>query len=136
MAFFSKKQTNNNPPRRQTATTEQRPTGGELEQRYAFKRNRTITGSSSSQVVSTSESKAQMKSPRVQAHHLARKRRHIGGLLLLTILGCAFLFALISEFTADVRIKTDDNSVVLDDTYEKAIQKYLSQQPAERLRFL
>ena len=135
MAFFSKKQPSN-PPRRQSVANEQRPTGGELEQRYAFKRNRTLTGSASSHVVSTSESKAQIKSPRVQAHHLARKRRHIGGLLLLTILGCASLFALISQFTADVHVKTDDNSIVLEDVYEKAIQKYLSQQPAERLRFL
>jgi len=135
MAIFSKKQ-KDSPRRRQTPGTTERASESELEQRYAFKRNRTLTGSASSQVMSTGESKAQLKSARVQAHDLTRQRRHIGGLLTLVILGSLVLYSLISQFTAGVTVKTDDSSVVLDDTYEKAIQTYLSQQPAERLRLL
>jgi cell division septal protein FtsQ len=135
MVLFSKKQ-NDSPRRRQNAGIVERPSEGELEQRYAFKRNRTLTGSASSHVISTGESKAQLKSSRVQAHDLTRQRRHIGGLLMLVIIGSILLYSLIAQFTARVVVKTDDSSVVLDNTYEKAIQAYLSQQPAERLRFL
>jgi hypothetical protein len=135
MALFSKKQ-NDSPGRRQTPGTTGRASESGLEQRYAFKRNRTLTGSVSSRVVSTGELKAQLKSARVQAHDLTRQRRNIGGLLTLVILGSLVLYSLISQFTAGVTVKTDDSSIVLDDTYEKAIQTYLSQQPAERLRFL
>jgi cell division septal protein FtsQ len=135
MALFSKKQ-NDTPPRRQNATTNERASESQLEQRYAFKRNRTLTGSASSRVVSTSESKAQLKSPRVEAHHLARQRRHIGGLLLLVILGGLFLYGLISQFTAQVEVTTTDDTIQLDGSYQKAIQSYFAQQPAERLRFL
>jgi cell division septal protein FtsQ len=137
MAFFSKKQ-DNTPRRRQgvESSNEPRPTSSELSQRYAFKRNRTLTGSSSSQVSSSGELNAQIKSPRVQAHHLARRRRHVGLLLFLVILGSLALYGLISQFTAKATVTTNDASVVLDDTYEKAIQGYFAEQPAERLRFL
>jgi cell division septal protein FtsQ len=135
MVLFSKKQ-NDSPRRRQAPPMSDRPSESELEQRYAFKRNRTLTGSASSRVISTGESNAQLKSARVQAHDLTRQRRHIGGLLVLVILGCLVLYSLLSQFTAQVTVKTDNSSIVLDDTYEKAIQAYLSQQPAERLRFL
>jgi cell division septal protein FtsQ len=137
MAFFSKKQ-DNTPRRRQGAPSndEPRPTSSELSQRYAFKRNRTLTGSSSSQVSSSGELNAQIKSPRVQAHHLARQRRHVGLLLFLVVLGSFALYGLISQFTARAIVVTNDASVVLDNSYEKAIQNYFAEQPAERLRFL
>lgn len=137
MAFFSKKQ-NDTPRRRQgvESSHEPRPTSGELSQRYAFKRNRTLTGSSSSQVASSGELNAQIKSPRVQAHHLARQRRHVGLLLFLVILGGLALYGLISQLTAKAVVTTSDGSIVLDGSYEKAIQGYFSEQPAERLRFL
>lgn len=137
MAFFSKKQ-DNAPRRRQGVpfSDEPRPTSSELSQRYAFKRNRTLTGSSSSQVSSSGELNAQIKSPRVQTHHLAKKRRHVGLLLFLVILGSLVLYGLISQFTAKAVVVTKDASVVLDDSYEKAIQGYFAEQPAERLRFL
>lgn len=137
MAFFSKKQ-NDTPRRRQgvESSNESRPTSSELSQRYAFKRNRTLTGSSSSQISSSGELNAQIKSPRAQTHHLARRRRHVGLLLFLVVLGSLALYGIISQFTAKAFVVTNDTSVVLDDSYEKAIQGYFAQQPAERLRFL
>ena len=137
MAFFSKKQ-NDAPRRRQGVepSHEQRMTASELSQRYAFKRNRTLTGSSSSQITSSGELNAQIKSPRVQAHHLARQRRHVGLLLFLVVLGGLALYGLISQLTAKAIVTTNDKSVVLDSSYEKAIQGYFAEQPAERLRFL
>jgi len=137
VALFSKKQQKDLPRRRQQSDVSSRASEEELEQRYAFRRNRTITGSVSSRVASANESGADLKSPRVQAHELAKKRRHIGGTLLF-VLACSLgLFTLVFQFTADpiVRI-TGDASIQPDDTYEKAIQDYLGAQPAERLRFL
>jgi len=137
VALFSKKQQKDLPRRRQQSDVSSRVSEEELEQRYAFRRNRTITGSVSSRVASANESGADLKSPRVQAHELAKKRRHIGGTLLF-VLACSLgLFTLVFQFTADpiVRI-TGDASIQPDDTYEQAIQDYLGAQPAERLRFL
>jgi cell division septal protein FtsQ len=137
MAFFSKKQSD--VPRRRLdapSSNEQRPSSSELSQRYAFKRSRTLTGSSSSQISSSGELNAQIQSPRAQAHHLTRRRRHVGLLLFLTILGSIVLYGLISQFTAKALVVTNDASIVLDNTYEKAIQRYFDEQPAERLRFL
>ncbi len=136
MALFSKKQSGGSPRRRQPATAE-RASAENLEQRYAFRRNRTLTGSASSQVAaSASESKAQLKSARVQTHELVRRRRHLGLTLFLVALCAAVLFGLISQFTAGVTAKAQDASMQLDSVYEKTIQDYLARHPAERLRFL
>lgn len=135
MALFSKKQSDT-PRRRQGMSTNERITENVLEEHHTFRRNRTLTGSMSSKVVSTNEAKGELKSPRVQSHDLARKRRHIGLALLLVVIVASFLYWLISQFTAGVVVEAQDVSIRLDPVYEKTIQEYLSKQPAERLRFL
>jgi hypothetical protein len=68
MAMFSKKKTDL--PRRRMQTNNpaaERATESSLEERYAFRRNRTITGSAASNVASANESNAQLKSPSFQA---------------------------------------------------------------------
>lgn len=137
MALFSKKQQSNVPRRRVVAQKQsERASEDSLEERYAFKRNRTITGSASSHVVSSNETNAQLKSPRVQAHELTQKRRHIGALLSLVLVSVAILYFLVSQFTANVIVKAQELSMRLDPSYEQAIQSYLSSQPIERLRFM
>lgn len=137
MSLFSKKQPDI-PRRRQEGTSgvSERATESSLDQRYAFRRNRTITGSASSHVTSTSESNAQLKSDRVQVHELARQRRHIGGILTLVLLGVVVLSGLVSQFTAQVIVRTSDVTKVLDPIYAEAVDEYLSRQPIERLRFM
>jgi hypothetical protein len=137
MSLFSKKQPDV-PRRRQGAVSSApvRATESELEQRYAFRRNRTLTGSASSQVVSTNESNAQLKSTRVQMHDLAKQRRHIGGILVLVLLAAAVLFSLVFQFTTTAIVRTSDVSRSLDPVYAEAIDAYLTRQPIERLRFL
>lgn len=134
MALFSKKQPDA-PRRRREAATE-RASESSLAQRYAFQRNRTFTGSASPNVTSSNEANSQLKSPRVQAHELVRKRRHIGLVLFLVLAGAAGLFVLISQFTAGVVVRGQDITMQLDPIYERTIQEYLSKQPIERLRFL
>lgn len=136
MAMFSKKKSDI--PRRRTQASKpiERATDTALEERYAFRRNRTITGSVASGVVSANESNAQLKSPRVQAHELSKKRRSIGATLLMVLVGCALLFTLIHQFTAVPIVKTTDSSIKLDTSYSEIIQSYFSTRPIERLRFL
>ncbi|HMH70015.1 MAG TPA: hypothetical protein VK502_01325 [Candidatus Saccharimonadales bacterium] len=137
MALFSKKSSSDAPRRRtQSRAAVERATQSSLDERYTFKRNRTLTGSLSSQVASTSESKAQLKSPRVHAHELTTKRRHLGAVLLLVLASAAILYGLIAQFTAGVVVKAQDLSVQLDPGYEEAIQSYFATRPIERLRFL
>ncbi|MET0979843.1 MAG: hypothetical protein ABWX90_01140 [Candidatus Saccharimonadales bacterium] len=137
MSLFSKKQPET-PRRRQSAASgaSARPTESDLEQRYAFRRNRTLTGSASSNVVSTNESNAQLKSSRVHMHDLARQRRHIGFILTVVLLATAVLFSLVIQFTANVIVRTSDVSRTLEPVYAEAIESYLARQPIERLRFL
>lgn len=102
-----------------------------------FRRNRTLTGSSSSNVRSTNEAKAQLKSERVQTHELVRKRRGVGALFLIIATGAFCVFLLINQLTATVVVRADDVTMRIDDAvYERAIQNYLGSRPTERLRFL
>lgn len=124
------------PRRRAVSRDVERPNNSDFEERYSFRRNRTLTGSTSSQIVSTSESNAQIKSPRAQAHELTKQRRRIGAILLLVLGVATIIYGLLSQFTAGVVVHASDLSIRLDPGYEKAIQSYLSSQPIERLRFL
>lgn len=134
MALFSKK--SDEPRRRRDQPVSERANEADLQQRYAFRRNRTLTGSASSLVASATEAGADLRSPRVKAHELARQRRHLGLVLLLVVVVAGLLFWLIAQFTAGVVVKAKDHSIALDRSYEKAIQGYFARQPIERLRFL
>lgn len=136
MALFSNKKQDDAPRRRQAAFLEDENKSREFDERYSFKRNRTLTGSSSSQITSPGESNAQIKSPRVQAHELARQRRHIGAILLLVLVGSGILYFLVSQFTATAVVQASDASSGLDPSYAKTIDSYMSSQPLERLRFV
>lgn len=136
MTLFSKKQSDVPRRRLQADKLAARATETSLEERYAFRRNRTITGSSASTVSSANESNAQLKSVRVQAHELSNRRRHLGAVLLVVLMGCAVLYGLISQFTAAAVVKTNDSSIKLDASYDTIIQSYLTSHPLERLRFL
>ena len=137
MSLFSKKQPDV-PRRRQdgTSSAPERATDSDLAERYAFRRNRTITGSASSRVQSTNESGAQLKSARVQVHDLAQQRQRIAGILGVVMLGVVVLFCLVFQFTAQSIVRTSDVTRQLSPVYTKAVDEYLARQPIERLRFL
>jgi hypothetical protein len=138
MGIFSKKQTADTPGRRRSAATlGQRATDASLSDRYTFRRNRTLTGSASSQVTSLNETGSQLKSSRVQAHELLKKRRHLRAILLLILLVTGGLSLLIWQFTASVNVRAEGEATLqLDHSYEETIQEYLGRRPIERLRFL
>lgn len=137
MALFSKKQSPSQSPRRRTEPSETRPKDVEPSSRYAFRRNRTLTGSSSSKVASSAENNGQLRSSRVHAHHLAGQRRRIGGILGVVIFVSLMLVGLISQFTASVSVTMKNLPMTtVDPSYEKIIQQYYGERPTERLRFL
>lgn len=139
MKLFSSKQPDL-PRRRQNTSessgaSEHHPTldsGSEI-----FRRNRTLTGSLSSNVWSAAnESSSHLKSARVQAHELTEHRRRLGGILLVAALAVGMLFFLLWQFTATIRIVTPGlQQPITVAPYESAIQKYYGQHPFERFRF-
>jgi hypothetical protein len=131
--FFKKKQSDI--PRRRQAVSRDEERKDDFDERYSFRRNRTLTGSTSSQISSPGESNAQIKSPRVQTHELVQKRRHIGATLLLVLSGAGILLFLVSQFTAGAVVRATDVSQQLDKEYGDIIESYFSSQPLERLRF-
>jgi hypothetical protein len=136
MDFFKKQKKEGPGRRRDAANIRSEQQLQDIDQRYNFRRNRTLTGSSSSQVVSVSEGNAQIKSPRVHAHELIKKRRHMGLLLAVALISAAGLYGLIYQFSAGVIIKTPGITAALDKSYEDTIQEYFGSRPVERLRFL
>lgn len=136
MAFFRKPSADDVPRRRQAPASEQRRASEQdLEQRYAFRRNRTLTGSSSSLISSSNELNAQLKSPRAHVHDLARLRRRLLAVFAVVVLGAALLYVLVSQFTAQAYVHTSELSQQLGSRYENAIQDYFGHHPLERLRF-
>lgn len=134
MALFSKKKEADLPRRRQVALREERQAQLDEQASRLFKRNQTLTGSASSKVVSSGESNAQIKSPRVQAHELTQKRRHVGAALTFVLLLCGFLYLFVTQLTATIVTKASVSSIQLDSSYAQAINDYFTSQPLERLR--
>lgn len=126
------------PQRRQSATNAQPGRALARPSQSAFRRNRTLTGSSSAIVRSTSELNAEFKSPRAHVHHLTSVRRKLLLLFGAFTLGSAGLYVLLSQIVAvpvvavDGVIRSDDNSP----SYSQTIDSYYAARPIERLRFL
>lgn len=121
-------------PRRRQASEAQ---AADNQQKALFKRNRTLTGSSSAQVVSATELSGDFRSPRAHAHHLSAHRRRLSTILTFTLIAIVFLTWLIYEFTASVRVAPTDSSAMIESgRYEKIIDDYYLTHPIERLRLL
>ncbi len=103
--------------------------------RSPFQRNRTLVGSLSSNVSSVNEHGAELRSPRVHAHHLRRHRRHAGAALLAVLAVCAGITYLMYESIITVAVTTDAPGAVNSSIYESAIHDYLVANPLQRFRF-
>ena len=137
MAIFRKK-ADKSVPRRRLAQEFERESAHTTTQ-HTFRRNRTLTGSTSNAISSSSHSQPDMLSQRSHAHNLAHIRRRMGSILLIIVLGVAFLYWLLTQLTAQVNINFSDTSIArkLDTTiYQKAINDYMGIHPFSRLRFI
>lgn len=97
-----------------------------------YRRNRTI--SSHRRVDQPTEGSSRMKT-----HDLVRKRRKVGGILLVVSLIAVLLAVLVLQFTARVVVDSSDKTLARTvdvSRYETMILEYLSVHPIERLRFI
>ena len=102
-----------------------------------FKRNRTLTGSSSASVRSANELNSTIQSPRAKAHSLTRKRRKLSSMLFVVMLCIAALLIILMQLTVEPVISNDDGlSSNEKNQYIDSIQDYYASRPVERLNFL
>lgn len=136
MGLLRKKQSQL-PARRSDASARlSRASVGDLDERYSFRRNRTLTGSLSSGVSSATEHRAELKSPRVHAHVLRRHRRKLSAILVAVVLVSAGLLSLIYQSIAIVHVASATPRPLEQAVYQAKIQEYLSLHPLERFRFV
>jgi len=131
---FRNKTTTGVPPRRRGE-----PTLSAVPSRAVFQRNRTLTGSSSSQVASSGELTAALKSPRAHAHHLTSLRRRIVAYFIIVLFVAVILYILVSQLTASLVVRVSGVDLLSANDaarYSRAIDDYFAARPAERLRFL
>lgn len=137
----SSKQPSGTPRRRQSSRDDAaiRPSASDLSNRYSFRRNRTLTGSTSAKVASSGEMNAELRSPRAHVHHLTSLRRRLV-LYFITASAAAFgLYVLISQLVASMSIQVSGIELLPNTdkvAYEQAIESYYAARPTERLRFL
>ncbi len=116
-----------------------RPSVEDLSGRYAFRRNRTITGSSSSQIKSSNEQNADFRSPRARVHHLTSLRRRLLAYFLLVGVAAFGLYLLLAQTVATevFQVKgVPTISSAQQESYRQTMEEYYTARPAERLRFL
>ncbi len=102
---------------------------------YAFRRSRTLTGSTSKKIKSSGENH-QLVSPRTELRNLQKKRRKSVGGLISSILILAGLSFLLYHFVGGVNVNVSNAKVATPtDKYAASIQKYLTSHPLERFRF-
>ncbi len=104
---------------------------------HVFKRNRTLAGTSINRFDELNSGDDQ-KSTRSHVHSLSIRRRKIVAVLVIVILAAVPIWLLISNFTASVSVdftNTGISTSINKQTYEKAIQDYLDDNPISRLNF-
>lgn len=142
--FGNKKHTrqNDRPARRRqddTSSSGARSSASEASDRYAFRRNRTITGSSSARIASSTELNADLRSPRAHAHHLTTLRRRLSMYFVVVASVSFLLYILVSQLTASMSVAVTDAELLPKEdrvAYTATLEEYYSARPIERLRFL
>lgn len=138
MKLFSSKKSKHDVParRRSTDTGSHTVSPSAVEGARSFRRNRTITGSSSHKVASSAELNATMLSPRAQVHHLSKHRRHLMLKLTSVVVVTLALYLLVSQLTASVSIRAADVSHPVSSevtgSYAKTIDEYYAIHPLAR----
>lgn len=117
-------------PIRQPRITEQNES-------YAFRRSRTLTGSTAASIRSAGEDRAQLKSPRIHLHELHAHRRRLALYLFCALLVLAGGSLLITQFVGKVATvqTTPQNTAIDTNRYIQALDGYYGAHPLERFRF-
>lgn len=135
MNIFSKKQSADVPRRRLNTES----SISELHiQSSTFRRNRTITGSTSNQLNSVGGQDADLVSPRKHVHHLTNLRRKVFSILISVISAIFILWFLISHYTASAAVSFFDLTIsknIDNSKYEEVINDYLNANPLSRFHY-
>ncbi|NTW62144.1 hypothetical protein HGB25_01895 [Candidatus Saccharibacteria bacterium] len=134
MKGMFRKKSKDIPRRRAVVTSESAPRSGS----DVFRRNRTLTGTTSNHLDAVGAHKNDLQSPRSHAHHLTAQRRKVSSVLMVVLVSVGFLWFLISNFTASAVVSVGDTSVskpVDKAVYERVIQDYLIKNPMSRFTF-
>lgn len=139
MALFKKSSGRDVPPRRrQSAEPNAAPDFMASHRSVSFRRNRTLTGSSSPLVASANELDAEHRSPRAHVHHLSRHRNWIMWRFVVALVACGALYIAISQYIAVTVATTGTQSVVLSDAkakeYAHTVEAYFGGHPVERFK--
>lgn len=103
---------------------------------YAFRRSRTMTGSTSDGVRAVAETHADLQSDRLKHHTLRKKRRHLFAYLTMTLALVVGLLLLVNNFMLTVVVKSSGGAPAADAArYEQTINEYLLSHPSERFSF-
>ncbi len=110
------------------------------EQSYAFRRSRTITGSTTDNVRAAGENRAQLKSPRLHEHSLRKHRRKLLAYLLLILTACGVLWYVITSYIGSTvsssTMSTQPIKQALDEQrYASVVNDYFADRPFERFSF-
>lgn len=135
MALFSRKQSSVPDRRARRIERDSIEAASGAGQKQTFQRNRTLTGSLSSEVRGVGEHRAELKSARVQAHDLRHHRRRLFGALVGVMAAVGILGFLVYQ-SIGIPTVTITGATTLHDTndYAASIQQYLNAHPFERSR--
>lgn len=135
MALFSRKQSSVPDRRARRIERDAIDAAANAEKTQTYKRNRTLTGSLSSNVRGAGESLAELRSPRVHAHDLRHHRRRLLGALIGVMGGVLVLSYLIYQSIGIPRVTVIGSTSSQPTTeYVASIQQYLNSHPFERSR--
>lgn len=136
--MFSRRTSDDAPRRRADAGFRDEEQSEPLQPLNTYRRNRTITGSSSARIASGNELNAEFRSPRAHVHHLNRLRRRIV-LYFIGIIGTGIaLYLLLGQLVASVIITVPSSTVLTLERkheYEQQLSSYFDRNPLERLLF-
>lgn len=135
MSLFRKSDKSDMPRRRMNAEN----SDSIVMQADTFKRNRTLTGSTSNSLNSFGGSDADFVSTRKHVHHLTNQRRKISAVLLPVIGAIIILWFIIDNLTAAPAVGFYDLTISkkIDNTrYEDVISDYLDSNPLSRFHFV
>lgn len=100
-----------------------------------FRRNRTITGSTSNRVSSSNELNASILSPRAHAHNLTKTRKKLSFYLLIVIFVSLGIYLVVSQYISKIVVGPPAGaSLTIEQAgrYQQRIESYLNSRPLER----
>src|SRR6266550_136907 len=112
------------------------PRPGNEQQGYAFRRSRTLTGTTSPKVTAASEKRSQLKTVRLKAHELHQLRARVLKILAVIVVCIGVLAFVIASYIGKIdTVYTQPGGKPATAQYQKSILDYFGKHPLERFAF-